>query len=666
MSALTASCGGATPAADAPSSAATAATAPATAATPIPPKTWRADADAEVTLPGGATFPVAAGWSVTEHADRVVLEDPEGQLHLVYAVVQAKSGADAIAAAWKRHDPSFAVPAKQTITPPSPTWDEVVQTVYDTPGTRVVIANARRKGDTAWVALVDAPAAAIDRRGAQMQNSFDGLEVPGVDRESLAGREAAPLDDAKKKALLEFAEEARAALKVPGAALAVVQGGKVVLEAGLGVRELGKPAKVTPRTPFLIGSTTKSLSTLLMAKAVDEGKLAWDAKVRSVDPTFALGDPALTESITVQQLFCACTGIPRTDLELLFTFAGQEPEDLVARMSELKPTTKLGETFQYNNQIVAFGGFLAARAFHPKLPLGQAYDRAMRERVLLPLGMTDATFDVRAAGRRAAASHGQDVAGEVRVLPWSLEEFVVPLRPSGGLVAHAGDMAKYAIAELAKGKSVTGAQVASEDNVLRRRAPQVKIGDDAAYGMGLVAGKVKGIPFVEHGGATFGHRSTFFLLPEHDTALVVLANGPGPLGNLLKARLLELVLGARPAAADALAFQVAEEKKGVERFAATLVPAPSAEAATALVGRYDEPRLGELVVTEAKGELVLDAGEWKSRAGWQKRPDGAVDLVLLDPPVAGLPFEVREEGGKKVLHLAFQQHGYTFRRAAKK
>ncbi len=620
-------------------------------------------AETTVKTPRGASFPVAAGWTVTEAGDQITLSDPEHQMKVTYVELEAPSGASAIAGAWKRHDPAFALTARRTVTPPSTTWDDVTQTVYETPDpAAVVMAVARRRGQVAWVVLLEATQASLDRRGAQMQNSFDRLEAPGVAKESFAGKTAATLDEARTRELREFAERARVALHVPGAAFVVVQGGKPVVEAALGVRELGKPEAVTPKTLFLIGSTTKSLTTLLMAKAVDEGKFTWDTRVKEVDPSFTLGDAALTERVSMQHLVCACTGVPRTDMELLFTFGRQRPEDLLGRLRELRPTTAFGETFQYNNQLVAAAGFLTARAYYPKLSPGDAYDRALREKVLTPLGMSDSTLSLRDGKARAAATHGEGADGEMRVMPFSYEEFLVPLRPSGGLLSSVGDMARYLQAELAQGKSVTGVQVASAENVVRRRKPQVKVTDDVSYGMGLMSGKVKDVPFVEHGGATFGHRSTFFYLPDQNVGLVVLASAPGPLGSLIKTRLLELLFDAKPSAESTLAFVVAEQKKSVEKFREQLAPAEPAEVTRALLGRYSNDRLGEVTVGETKGELWFDAGEWKSRLAWQKRPDGKKDLVLLDPPVAGLSFELREENGKRVIFLSHQQHEYVFRR----
>lgn len=60
----------------------------------------------------------------------------------------------------------------------------------------------------------------------------------------------------------------------------------MVFEGGFGVRELGKPARVDKDTQFGIASNTKGMTTLLLARLVDEGKLTWDTPVTQVYPGF--------------------------------------------------------------------------------------------------------------------------------------------------------------------------------------------------------------------------------------------------------------------------------------------------------------------------------------------------------------------------------------------
>src|ERR1700724_3373572 len=85
------------------------------------------------------------------------------------------------------------------------------------------------------------------------------------------------LDPAKIDAL---AEAAIRAWNAPGVAVAIIRDDRVILAKGYGVKERGKPDRVTTRTVFAIGSTTKAFTTAAMAMLIDDGKMAWDDPVR--------------------------------------------------------------------------------------------------------------------------------------------------------------------------------------------------------------------------------------------------------------------------------------------------------------------------------------------------------------------------------------------------
>lgn len=77
-----------------------------------------------------------------------------------------------------------------------------------------------------------------------------------------------------------FAADILKAWHVPGAAIMVVQGGKVILAEGYGYRDVGLSLPVSPETVFPIGSATKAFSAMALGILVDEGKLAWDQIIR--------------------------------------------------------------------------------------------------------------------------------------------------------------------------------------------------------------------------------------------------------------------------------------------------------------------------------------------------------------------------------------------------
>src|SRR3979411_1545466 len=74
----------------------------------------------------------------------------------------------------------------------------------------------------------------------------------------------------------DFVTQALKDWKVPGVAVAVVQGDKVILLKGYGYRDAEKQLPVTPNTVFAIGSITKSFTVTTLGMEMDEGKVDWD------------------------------------------------------------------------------------------------------------------------------------------------------------------------------------------------------------------------------------------------------------------------------------------------------------------------------------------------------------------------------------------------------
>src|SRR5262249_58794702 len=87
---------------------------------------------------------------------------------------------------------------------------------------------------------------------------------------------------------------------------------------------------------------------------------------------------------------------------------------------------------------------------------------------------------------------------------------------------------------------------------LERRRPQVHIGEDATYGMGLIVDTRYGIPVVDHGGSMFGYKSDMIFLPEHGVGAVILTNSDtgNYLLGLLRRRLLEVLYDGKPEAVE--------------------------------------------------------------------------------------------------------------------
>src|SRR5262249_34108864 len=132
---------------------------------------------------------------------------------------------------------------------------------------------------------------------------------------------------------------------VPGAAVGVIQDGKIILAKGYGVRDRRANQPVTPKTLFALGSVTKSFTAAVVASAIDEGKLAWDRPVREYLPWFRMYDPVATELITVRDMLTHRSGLPRHDFIRFSTHLSRE--ELVRRIRYLEPSRTFRDIYQY-------------------------------------------------------------------------------------------------------------------------------------------------------------------------------------------------------------------------------------------------------------------------------------------------------------------------------
>jgi len=651
-----------TPGAPAPTATADA-PAPAPAATPV-----TLAADTPETTAAGTSFTGPAGWSFSADGSSARLTGPEPDLRLAIVDSSEKSADDAVAAAWRAVHPGFKWALKLTTPRPGRHgWEERRDYDYETsPDEKLTIfARAVRKGSQWTVLLVESGDASFGKRAAAYVRVADTLHPAGWTPESFAGKTAHKLDADHAKQIVDAMDRARQAASIPGAAIALVQDGKVIWEGGLGVREMGKPDKVDAHTKFIIASNTKAMTTLLLAKLVDEGKLTWDTPVTTLMPAFKLGDPDTTRQVLVKHLICACTGLPRQDYEWLLNFEKQSPKTELDILGTMQPTTKFGEAFQFSNPLAAAAGYLAGYVVDPKKELGAAYDAAMQSRVFGPLGMTETTFDFdRALKGDRALAYDFDADGKMGTAPIDIDRSIVPLRPAGGAWSTVHDVAKYVAMELASGKLPNGKRYISEDALLARRKPQVPVGQFATYGMGLMVDSEWGVPVVHHGGSMFGFKSDMFWIPDAGVGAVILTSGPGHLlTRAFLRKTLEVLYDGHPEAEEDAAAAIATLKADIaaERPKLTIPPDPSV--VVNLAKRYTNAALGDVVVTGEGSACTFDFGGWKSPMATRKNDDGTTSMVTIAPGVVGFTFVVGTRDAKRVLVVRDMQHEYVFTEA---
>ncbi|MBN2971310.1 beta-lactamase family protein [Roseomonas aeriglobus] len=647
----------------------TSATAQTSAAPPA--ATSRPAPDTPMQTPSGATFTGPGGWTSATKPSLIELIAPEGDYRI--AIVDVPTAADAaaaVAAAWKLWAPTQTRPPKLITSRPARNgWDERQAIDYEVSPNekRALYAIALRKGTTWTVGLIDGAEATAEKRLAAVGLVSQSLRPAGYSRESFAGKTAHPMDAARIAQLRSFVETAMKDLGVPGAAIAITTSEKTIYATGLGVRLLGDPTPVDADTEFAVASNTKGMATLLLAKLVDEGKLGWEQPVTQVYPSFRLGSAATTSKVRMKHLVCACTGLPRKDLQVVLNSDPKTAgKDTFVQLAATEPTSGFGEVFQYNNLMASAAGYVGAHLVYPALPLDEALDRAMREKVWAPLGMTRTTLDfAKATQGNWARPHAADITNTpVPVLAEGMKLNYAFTRygAAGGAWSTANDMARYARFELNRGRLDDGKQYVSEENLLQRRVANVPVGEDRVYGMGMQVDRDYGVDVVHHGGSLAGYKTDFFVFPDAKIGAVILTNsdsGQAMLRPFMR-RVLELLYDGKPEAASDVASiakrwdaEIAAERKLVS-------VTPDAVAAAALAPRYSNPELGPLTVTRRGDTVRFDFRSIGTPMGTKRNADGTISFIGLDPNNLFFPMVVGIKDGKRTLTVRDSQHEFVF------
>ena len=437
---------------------------------------------------------------------------------------------------------------------------------------------------------------------------------------------------------------------VAGMSVAIIRDGQIVSAEGYGLRDVAQELPMTADTVLPIGSVTKTFTALALGLLVDEGKIDWDATVISYIPTLKLNNALLTENVTVRDLMCHRTGVPKYDLQAIYCVP-ENGEDMVRSLEYLETNAQFRTKLQYSNQMVSLAGYLV------EVVTGTPYTEFVRERIFKPLGMEHTDFEIESLVKYEKSSKGYVFANGTFIEPPYMH--LGAFAPSGAIVSTACDMATYALFQLGDG-TWNGKRLVSEETLKEMHKPQV-IGTPyfwefeefqaAEYGLGWFTDIYRGVKMINHGGNTNGFSAQFTLLPDKNSAIVALSNATSSFSvNALGHIFADEELGVEEIPDWSGRFQEIFNNlmngmmAGMQAKAEARVPdtTPSADMAS-IAGTYSHPGFGTM--TFAMTEQGL-AGTWNSLPAMLIHYNYNVfDLML---PVLGqaVPAVLKVEDGK--------------------
>lgn len=594
------------------------------------------------------SFKIPEGWQKGTATKFEKLTAPEKDLVIYFHKEQVTDKFDLSQKSlslWKQINPDFSYKELQTTTPPSKEWDKVTQIIYQVPeeDAKVILTLLRVKDGVGYFSLLESSTSTLNKRTAQMMQVLESWKPSSIKDEDFSKVQAKNFANVEKD-FEKFLTDSMQDLKVPGFSIGIVQDGKIVYQKGFGTTNVNGGQPIDNETLFMIGSTTKPLTTLLISKLVNDGKLNWDDPISKNLKGWHLKDKGVSKTFLMKHSACACTGMPRRDLDFIFDIEGVSAEKRMEQMAAMTPTTKHGETFQYSNYLVAAGGFSAAKAYAPSLPLEKAYIKAMQNLVFNPLGMDQTLVENTNPYRKNSAfPHSYDLELKPRTISTKLEEFANSVAPAGSVWSNSTDMLKYIQFELSKGKNAPN--YIKEENLLARRVKGVPITKDMSYGLGLMVRDYKGINVIEHGGNTMGFTSEMLFLPEKNIGITMLVNMGSANGftRALRGKFFELMFGMDTKADESLEFYEKERVKNVKLLTGLIKD--NIQQPESLIGKYASKELGKLSIYRKRGDLIADFGEFSSVVKEKKDPGKKRVFVLTSPPWGGSFSLIEEKNG---------------------
>ena len=332
-------------------------------------------------------------------------------------------------------------------------------------------------------------------------------------------QQALPLQAAEVEAFWDGMIAAQLeAYHLPGATVAVVQGGELLFAKGYGYADLAtrKPV-VAEQTLFRPGSISKLFIWTAVMQLVEQGKLDLNADVNSYLTAFQI--PATyPEPITLAHLMTHTPGFEeRGDGLFLRSVAEMLPLEqyLIQYMpARVRPP---GTLTAYSNYGTALAGYIVAQVS------GMPYEQFIEENIFQPLQMNHSTFrqplpDALAADMAVGYRY---VGGQQELRGFE----VVQASPAGALSATATDLANFMIAHLQDGRfGDERILAAATAQTMHTRSftndPQVN-----GFAHGFIEATVNGQRLIWHAGDTIYFHSILALIPAHNLGFVVSYNG---------------------------------------------------------------------------------------------------------------------------------------------
>ena len=311
--------------------------------------------------------------------------------------------------------------------------------------------------------------------------------------------------------------ERMAEYHVPGASIAVIDGGRVAWAQGFGVKQTGATDSVTATTLFQAQSISKPVAATAALILADSGRVSLDEDVNTYLKSWKLPSNAyqVHEKVTLRRILSHSAGLT------VGGFAGYRTGDSIPTLRQIlngeKPAnnpairvdTVPGSVSRYSG-----GGLVVMQQLLMDVT-GEPFPALMKGLVLAPTGMTLSTYEQPLPeNRRHEAASGHDGDGLVIKGLWPIQ----PEMAAGGLWTTPTELAEWALA-------ITEAWSGQSSHLLSpRMAREMLSVQHGAFGLGIYLEGAGDTFAFHHAGSNSGFRALLLMFPRAGKGAVIATN----------------------------------------------------------------------------------------------------------------------------------------------
>ena len=313
--------------------------------------------------------------------------------------------------------------------------------------------------------------------------------------------------------------------------VAFVVGNEIVYSKAIGLKnyEAKTPASVTDL--YRIASISKSFSGVSTMQLVEAGKLSLDDDVSDI-VGFRVRNPKFPETpITVRMLLSHTSSVVdnskvsyKKSFDVTLNPTTASATNVAACYSNYEP----GTHYQYSNRGINLLGAVIEKVS------GERFDNYVRQHILLPLGITDAGFNVDSLDRsRFASLYTIDDDGDFKEQKGAYERYpqydtyrigvdTPHLSPAGGMKISILGLAEWMLTLKRGGLGRNGVRILPAERVEQMFQKATPDNSTVKYGFTLSVSKtLLGFPMRGHTGSAYGLKSVLSFSLDQDFGVVV-------------------------------------------------------------------------------------------------------------------------------------------------